>query len=259
MVERQNTHYFETRHTYMSDRLKLALFSSALSTNVMADMKIAGIKEAYIPHLLTLPPMKEAIEKICERPQLHTFQLGLLGSLLTVDKLPRGIIEVLQPTPSSGTYRVHTAHETWSLCDLSEKKMHDAQVDNVCIALGKQQNPELLIKPYGKPAALALDNFISPGGETIVRGNWYAPVGPRTLPDIEDAFIKNETTISEPKGAFALMRAVTSFNDIPRKDFVDKCRDYALTLPTLPKSSDVPDEEYMRERKVLLKEWREQY
>jgi len=118
------------------------------------------------------------------------------------------------------------------LCSSSEPYIEAAMQDSykATIVLGDDQ---LLMKYYGRPAALCLKSFTTAEGISFIRGNWYTPIGVARK-ELKKAFDDGEQRISEITGKWVLIRQLNEnyFGGEERAQrFMTRAEKYSETMP----------------------------
>lgn len=94
---------------------------------------------------------------------------------------------------------------THEFCDLSEERMIFSMRQGYTIVLGQH----LLLKFFGKMAALCTQDFTGPGGMQFKKGVWYSPYGKEFRETLRDEYRRGVTRLQlDKKMDFAEVREV---------------------------------------------------
>jgi hypothetical protein len=206
------------------------LMNTGESKYFAGNLEAEGLQAGQISDLMADNGMSAMVSAMLDRPESYRMQLGIIGSLVTLDQMQEDVVEKLNPHHSGLDISLEPSHDTWDLCGSTETRLIHAIADGGVMAVGEEDNPYLLLKFKGKLTALCVQNVATEEGKVFVQGNWYSPTGD-TRGDLTHAFDAGLGNVT-PQGSWALMRPVEEVGVKTAEDVIAIGKKVARRLST---------------------------
>ncbi|MBP9781513.1 hypothetical protein KBC89_02555, partial [Candidatus Woesebacteria bacterium] len=181
-----------------------------------------------IPDILSNSVVTMLIEIMADDPDKYKFQLGVLLSQVTIDKLPETLIAKLKPVIANLELQIRVGYETWWLCGESEPRLIESIRDRAAVLV----DGFILIKFTGKFSGLCVQTTTLANGQSFIEGNWYSPIG-GLRDQIKQEFDSGNSKIAVSTGEWAMIRPVANDgrNGFTANEVLEQAQAYVASMP----------------------------
>ena len=128
----------------------------------------------------------------------------------------------------SSKMQVSINSENWYLCSATEERLVASQHKGLTVLV----NNRLLVKHYGKIAALSLESFTNNASSTFLEGSWYCPEIEMAENIRKNLYEHGLARMDIDKGNWFYIRSLKSGTSRENRDFINQARLYAENLPS---------------------------
>ena len=244
----------ENRATFVKTILR-----SRNSERFHTHLSNSGLIENQIPSLMADEGMIGFVSTMIEHREKYKMELGAIFSQVSLGQFPGGIRNELQIKTAKVDALVRPFHDKWELCDLAEYKLVLALESGGVMAVGEQENPNMLMKFRGRLTGLCLQDTETTSGNVFIKGNWYSPTDFGTRKDLEMSFDRGKGRVPVLDGEWALMRPLRTVGDATPEEIVDMTEKIAQGLPNVASDDKIYIEDKLYTRKEYRSIFKEDY
>jgi hypothetical protein len=181
-----------------------------------------------IPEILSNSVVTMLIEIMADDSDKYKFQLGVLLSQVTIEKLPESLIAKLKPVIANLELHIRVGYETWWLCGQAEPRLIESIRDRAAVLV----DGFMLLKFSGKFSGLCIQTTTLANGQLFIEGNWYSPIG-GLRDQIRQEFDSGNAKITVSTGEWAMIRPVANdgTNGFAANEIIEQARTYASSIP----------------------------